>query len=64
MSRLGRVVVLGYPYHVTHRGNRRERIFSEPEDRTVYLAMLQQYARHYAMDVWAYCLMTNHELRG
>jgi putative transposase len=60
MDRLARVVVPGYPYHVTHRGNRRDIVFAEREDRDVYLAMLHEYAQKYAMHVWAYCLMTNH----
>ncbi|MGI8906815.1 MAG: transposase [Candidatus Sumerlaeaceae bacterium] len=45
---------------MTHRGNPREHVFSTAEHREVYLAMLQQYAHHYKLDVWAYCLMTNH----
>ncbi|MGI8908634.1 MAG: hypothetical protein ACR2IE_19340 [Candidatus Sumerlaeaceae bacterium] len=33
MARLARVAVPGYCYHVTHKGNRRARIFFEAEDR-------------------------------
>ena len=50
----------GFPYHVTHRGNRREAIFFDDEDREVYLAMVQEYAQRYGLSLWAYCLMTNH----
>jgi len=32
MSRLGRIVVPGLPYHVTQRGNRRQRVFFEDGD--------------------------------
>ncbi len=60
MARLARVVVPGYAYHVTHRGNRREAIFFDDEDREVYLALLDVYARRYGLALWAYCLMTNH----
>ena len=50
----------GFPYHVTHRGNRREAIFFDDEDREVYLAMMQDYAHRYGLQLWACCLMTNH----
>ncbi len=60
MRRFARVVVRAYRYHVTHRGNRRERIFSPPDDRPVCLAMLHQYETSTRWYVPAYCLMTNH----
>ncbi len=49
MARFARVVVPGYPYHVTYRGNRREDVFAESEDREVDLAMLQEYSARYAV---------------
>lgn len=60
MARLTRVVVPELPYHVTHRGNRREAIFFDDEDREVYLALLHSYASQYGLALWSYCLMTNH----
>ena len=48
------------PMHVTHRGNRREDVFFDDEDRSVYLEWLSEYAGRYGMEVWAYCLMSNH----
>ena len=30
------------------------------EDREFYLALLKEYCHKYAVEVWAYCLMTNH----
>lgn len=39
-----RLVVPGYPYHVTHRGNRREDVFFAPQDRDVYRRWLREYA--------------------
>ncbi len=53
MGRSARVVVRGYPYHITHRGNGRERMFSQPDDRSVYLAMLHPYASQYQVDMLA-----------
>jgi len=60
MARLARVVVPGIPYHVTHRGNRRDAIFYDNEDREVYLALLNDYGQRHGLALWAYCLMTNH----
>jgi putative transposase len=60
MARFARVVIPGVPYHVTHRGNRREDVFLAPDDRRRYLAWLGEYARRFDLAIWAYCLMTNH----
>lgn len=60
MARFARVVVPGVAYHITHRGNRREAVFFDDEDRHVYLALLREYTERYGLAVWAYCLMTNH----
>ena len=30
MARLSRIVVSGYPHHITQRGNRRQKTFSQP----------------------------------
>ncbi len=58
--RLARVIVPGLPYHVTHRGNRRARVFFEVEDRDAYLAHLERYCRFHGLSIWSWCLMTNH----
>lgn len=60
MARLARIVLPGLPYHVTHRGNRRQKIFFEPRDPRVYKRLLKKYAERYGLEIWAYCLMTNH----
>ena len=60
MARLARVVAPGLPYHVTHRGNRRQPVFFETEDRRIYKDWLAQYSLLYGLEIWAYCLMTNH----
>jgi len=62
MARLARVVLPDCSYHVTHRGNRCEDVFFTDDDRLHYLWWLREYAERYAMEVWAYCLMTNHVL--
>ena len=60
MARLPRLALPDLPYHVTQRGNRRQAVFFEAADRTVYLSLLRQHAQRFGLEVWAYCLMTNH----
>ena len=60
MPRLPRAIAVGYPHHITQRGNHREAVFTEPGDYSRYLKWLAQYAEKYGFDVWAYCLMPNH----
>jgi putative transposase len=60
MPRVARVVVPDCPHHVTQRGNRRTVIFKDEEDRKTYIAILKRYAEKHELDIWAYCLMTNH----
>lgn len=60
MARLARVVAPGFPHHVTQRGNRRQLVFFADEDYRTYLRLLQEQSLRWGLDVWAYCLMTNH----
>ncbi|MCP4642701.1 MAG: transposase [bacterium] len=60
MSRVARVVVPGFPHHVTQRGNRRADVFEVDADREAYLRFVKRYASRHGLAVWAYCLMTNH----
>ena len=60
MARLARVVVAGFPHHVTQRGNRRQPTFFCDDDYRAYLALMAQWCRQSGIEVWAYCLMPNH----
>lgn len=60
MPRLPRTVFAGLAHHVTQRGNRREAIFFDDEDRLTYLLWLREYAIKHQVEVLAYCLMSNH----
>ena len=60
MPRVARIVLPGLPHHLTHRGNRRSAIFFSKNDRQRYLAFLLEYSARHQLDLWAYCLMTNH----
>ena len=48
------------PHHVTQRGNRRENVFFNDEDRAAYLKWLGEYAAARRVGIAAYCLMSNH----
>jgi putative transposase len=60
MARLAHVVVPEIPYHITHRGNRRARVFLDDTDREAYLAFVERYCHAHALHLWAWCLMSNH----
>jgi REP-associated tyrosine transposase len=55
-----RIIVPGLVYHVTHRGNRREAVFFDDEDRQYYCHWLDHCAQQHALKIYAYCLMKNH----
>jgi len=59
MARMPRVVVSGYPHHVTQRGNRKKTFFCI-KDYQYYLDLMSEYAHQSGTEVWAYCLMPNH----
>jgi len=60
MSRLARLVIPGYPHHVTQRGNRRAQTFFEDGDYALYEFLLRESAEKAEAEVWCYCLMPNH----
>jgi len=60
MPRKSRVLAVGYPHHVTQRGNDRRVVFTDAADYARYQEWLGRYARKYNLDIWAYCLMPNH----
>lgn len=60
MPRNSRLVAVGSPHHITQRGNNREPVFFDDADRSTYLEYLSYYTQKYQVDIWAYCLMTNH----
>lgn len=47
-------------YHIMVRGNNREKIFFEDEDRVRYLETLKRYKAKFQISIFAYCLMDNH----
>jgi putative transposase len=59
MARMPRLVVPGYPHHVTQRGNRRMKTFFTPDDYQAYLNLLATSKSEMGVDIWSYCLMPN-----
>ena len=60
MPRMSRLVIPGLPHHVTQRGVRSLPVFTDDEDREVYLALLREQADRHGLRFEAWCLMTNH----
>jgi REP-associated tyrosine transposase len=60
MPRPPRIQLAGGTYHVTSRGNRRQSIYHDDDDRRSFLAMRDRVVVRCGWRVHAYCLMTNH----
>lgn len=60
MSRPPRIQAPGAFYHVTSRGNRRNRIYADEFDYATWLAMLAEAALRFELVIHSYCLMPNH----
>jgi putative transposase len=60
MPRIARICGVNYPHHITQRGNNRETVFFDDADRKFYLKTLSRYSDQWDVEIWAYCLMTNH----
>ncbi len=60
MARQWRIEYEGAIYHVLSRGNARNDIFTDDEDRILFLEILEKMAGRFEIDVFAYVLMDNH----
>lgn len=60
MARIARVVVPGYPHHVTQRGNRRQPTFFCAGDYASYIELIATAKEAAGVSILAYCLMPNH----
>lgn len=60
MARTTRLVVPGLPHHLIQRGNNRQEIFVDDEDRRQFLQVLREVARACKVAIHAYVLMSNH----
>ncbi|MBN1404898.1 MAG: transposase [Candidatus Omnitrophica bacterium] len=60
MPRIARLVIKGYPHHVSQRGNYSQKIFFCDKDKLYYLSLIKKYSEKYRLSILAYCLMNNH----
>jgi putative transposase len=60
MARPLRIEFPGAVYHITSRGDRREPIFVDDEDRLALLDIVAQALSRFDAQMLAYCLMGNH----
>jgi putative transposase len=60
MARISRVVVPEYAHHITQRGVRSMAVFETEEDRRSYLKYVGEEAARFEVEIFAWCLMTNH----
>ncbi|MBI4691718.1 MAG: transposase [Nitrospirae bacterium] len=60
MARKPRIQFEGAFYHIIVRGNQRQDIFLDEDDRRSYLERLQRYKSECGFILYAYVLMTNH----
>lgn len=57
---MSRLVLPGYPHHVTQRGNRSQRTFFRDADYGTYFDLLARSCSEAGVACWAYCFMPNH----
>jgi putative transposase len=60
MARPWRIQYPGAIYHVTSRGNNRQDIFLDNEDRRYFLDLIPRASSRFNLRIFAFCLMTNH----
>ena len=60
MARLPRLSLAGHPHHVIQRGNDRQAIVRDDQDRERLLALWVEHSRAFSVAVHAYVLMDNH----
>ena len=60
MPRVAREIELGFPMHVTQRGNNRQNIFRDEEDKEFYMRSFMHYKRLAKVKLYGWCLMDNH----
>src|SRR5688572_28738390 len=60
MARKPRSILAGYPFHVIVRGNNRQAIFHDDDDRSSFKWSLREACATHRLAVHAYVLMTNH----
>jgi len=57
MPRIARIITDKHLFHITQRGNNRQDVFLDEEDRKAYLSFLKALAQKYSVHVLGYCLI-------
>jgi putative transposase len=60
MPRMGRIVAVDMPHHITQRGNYQNAVFADDGDRQIYLKYIYKASKEANLRILAYCLMDNH----
>ncbi len=60
MPRTARIELLHYPHHIVQRGHDRNVVFAHEDDFEYYLSTLKEFKQELGVEVYAWCLMTNH----
>lgn len=60
MARKPRIHYPGAVYHIIARGNNREAVFQESEDKAKYLSLIEKYKQKHHFLLYAFVLMDNH----
>lgn len=60
MPRQARLIVPYVPHHITHRSNSRQTIFHTEKDFTQYLKLMEKGLEKEAVEINAFCIMSNH----
>ncbi len=60
MSRSWRIEFDGALYHVLSRGNEQQKIFSDDQDRELFLELIGEMSSLFDIDIYAYVLMGNY----
>ncbi len=60
MPRVGRIVPKDGALHIMCRGNNKQSILSQDQDKYKYYSLLEKYKEENQLDILHYCLMNNH----
>jgi len=60
MSARSKILLKNGCYHLTARGNQKQRIFLDDQDYAAFVGRLKKYKRRYGLKLYGFCLMPNH----
>ncbi len=60
MARRARIISFTLPMHVMNRGNNKQRLFTNPEEKRYFIYLLHKMRAQDGVHIYHYCLMDNH----